>query len=142
MNAKFPCRRPVVARPVSVRPTLEALDDRLVLSAVGGLGSAGAILPPTPVQGAEVTQKGREIVVTKPTEIVVTKDNDSAATSVRLRRIVMDATTLHDEAVHPAVATMSFQWGAGRGIDAANTTAVPTDVQSAAIVSGWSLGAR
>jgi hypothetical protein len=105
MNAKFPCRRPVVARPASVRPTLEALDDRLVLSAVGGLGSAAAIVP-----------HPAEVVVTMPTDI-------------HLRRIVLDATTLHNDAVHASAATMSFQWGAGRGIDAANTTSALNSFQ-------------
>jgi hypothetical protein len=105
MSAKFLSRGPAVVRPTSFRPTLEALDDRVVLSAVGGLGSATAIMA-----------HPAEIVVTKPTEIVVTKDNDSAASLVRLRRIVTEVTTLHDEAVHPMVATMtSFQWGIGRG---------------------------
>jgi hypothetical protein len=121
-------RRPAVARPASFRPTLEALDDRVVLSAVGGLGSAGALLAPAPVQYAEVTQKGRESAAPG-TEIVVTKPSDSATALIRLRRIVTDATTMHDAAttVHPAVATMSFQWGVGRADETTHMTAMPAE---------------
>jgi hypothetical protein len=44
---KATSRVPSVARP-AFRPTLEALDDRLLLSVAGGIASAGALMAPMP----------------------------------------------------------------------------------------------